>query len=67
MSHIYGDVIYMVFTNEGFLEVAIESYPEWDLNPQQLNSVLMLLLTELLGLDYISHICMYIKWKRKHV
>ena len=57
----------MVFTNEGFLEVAIESYPEWDLNPQQLNSVLMLLLTELLGLDYISHIRMYIKWERKHV
>ena len=24
---------YMVFTTEGFLEVAIESWPEWDLNP----------------------------------
>ena len=23
----------MVFTTEGFLEVAIESWPEWDLNP----------------------------------
>ena len=31
--------IYMVFTTEGFLEVAIESYPEWDLNPRPLNSV----------------------------
>ena len=28
----------MVFTAEGFLEVAIESWPEWDLNPQSLNS-----------------------------
>ena len=25
-------VIYMVFTTEGFFEVAIESWPEWDLN-----------------------------------
>ena len=23
----------MVFTTVGFLEVAIESWPEWDLNP----------------------------------
>ena len=29
----------MVFTTEGFLEVAIESWPEWDLNPQPLNSI----------------------------
>ena len=29
----------MVFTTEGFSEVAIESWPEWDLNPQPLNSV----------------------------
>ena len=26
----------MVFTTEGFLEVAIESSPEWDLNPRPL-------------------------------
>ena len=26
----------MVFTTEGFLEVAIESWPEWDLNQSQL-------------------------------
>ena len=32
----------MVFTSEGLLEVAIESRPEWDLNPQPLNSVQML-------------------------
>ena len=31
--------IYMVFTTEGFFEVAIESWPEWDLNPRSLNSV----------------------------
>ena len=24
----------MVFTTEGSLEVAIESWPDWDLNPQ---------------------------------
>ena len=29
----------MVFTTEGFLEVAIEIWPEWDLNPRPLNSV----------------------------
>ena len=29
-SYIY---IYMVFTTEGLFEVAIESWPEWDLNP----------------------------------
>ena len=29
----------MVFTAEGFLEVAIERWPEWDLNPQPLNPV----------------------------
>ena len=26
------------FTTEGFLEVAIESWPEWDLNPRPKNS-----------------------------
>ena len=31
--------IYMVFTSEGLFEVAIESWPEWDLNPRLLNSV----------------------------
>ena len=29
----------MVLIIEGFLEIAIESWPEWDLNPQPLNSV----------------------------
>ena len=29
----------MVFTTEGLLEVAIESWPECDLNPRPLNSV----------------------------
>ena len=29
----------MVFSTEGLLEAAIESWPEWDLNPRPLNSV----------------------------
>ena len=29
----------MVFTTERFLEVAIENWYEWDLNPRPLNSV----------------------------
>ena len=29
----------MCITTDGFFEVAIESWPEWDLNPQPLNSV----------------------------
>ena len=32
----------MVFRTEEFLEVAMESWPEWDLNPRPLNSVQML-------------------------
>ena len=32
----------MVSTTEGFFEVAIVSWPEWDLNPRPLNSVQML-------------------------
>ena len=32
----------MVFTTEGFFEVAIESWPELDLNHRPLNSVQML-------------------------
>ena len=36
----YGnELIHMVFTTEGILEVAIESSPEWDLNPRPLDSV----------------------------
>ena len=32
----------MVFITDRFFEVAIESWPEWNLNPQLLNSVQML-------------------------
>ena len=35
--------IYMVFTTEGFFKIAIESWPEWDLNPQPQNSVIFIL------------------------
>ena len=31
--------VYMVFTTGGFFEVAIESWPKWDLHPRPLNSV----------------------------
>ena len=31
----------MGVTTEGLFEVAIESWPEWDLNPRPLNSVQM--------------------------
>ena len=31
--------IYVAFTTEELFEVAIKSWPEWDLNPQALNSV----------------------------
>ena len=34
--------IYMTSLLKDFLEVAIESWSEWDLNPQPLNSVQML-------------------------
>ena len=37
-SYIYA-YIYMAFITEWFLEAAIESWPEWDLNPRPLNSV----------------------------
>ena len=37
--YIYIYILYMVFTTEGFLEVAIECWPEWDLNRRPLNSV----------------------------
>ena len=32
-------MVYMVFTTEGFFEIATESWPEWDLNPRPLNSI----------------------------
>ena len=44
----------MVLTTEGFLEVAIESWPEWDLNPRPLNSVQTLYPTELSGHEFNS-------------
>ena len=29
----------MIFTTEGLFDVAVESWPEWDLSPRPLNSV----------------------------
>ena len=37
----------MLFITDSFFEVAIESYPWWDLNPRLLNSVQTLEPTEL--------------------
>ena len=45
----------MVFINEGLFEVAIESWPEWDLNTRLLNSVQTLQPTELSGHEFNSH------------
>ena len=45
----------MVLTTEGFFEVAIESYPDWDLHPRPLNSVQTLSPTELSGHEFNSH------------
>ena len=45
----------MVFTAEGFFEVTIESWPEWDLNPRPLNSVQTLKPTELSGYEFNLH------------
>ena len=45
----------MVFITEGFFEVAIESWPEWDLNPRPLNSVQIYIYIYI----YI-YICIYI-------
>ena len=45
----------MIFTTERFFEVAIESWPEWDLNPQPLNSVQTLYPTELSRHEFNSH------------
>ena len=41
IEHIHN-IIYMVFSTEGFFEVAIGSWLEWDLNQWPLNSVQML-------------------------
>ena len=45
----------MVFTTEGFFEKATESCPGWDLNPQPVNFVQMLQLTELTGQEFNSY------------
>ena len=54
MSVAERTVIYMVFTSEGLFEVAIESWPEWDLNTRPLNSIHTLYPTELSGHEFNS-------------
>ena len=36
MRHIYIYIYILIFTTEGFLEAATESWPEWDLNPRKI-------------------------------
>ena len=52
---------------EVLFEVAIESWPEWNLNPLPLNSVKTLLTTKLLGHEFNSHseptLCSYSNFK----
>ena len=58
----------MVFTTKEFLEVAIERWSEWDLNPRPLNSVQTLRPTELSGHHYIykyKYIYIYIYIERE--
>ena len=47
--------MYMIFTTDGFFDVAIESWPESDLNTRPLNSVQTLQPTELSGHEFNSH------------
>ena len=39
----------MVFATEGLLEGAVDSWPQWDLNPPPLNSIQTLQPNELSG------------------
>ena len=41
----------MVFTIDGFFEVAIESWPEWDLNPRPLIYIYIYIF------DMAGHVC----------
>ena len=61
--YIYIYIIYIYYVTyillwysplKNFLEVAIESWPEWDLNLRSLNSVQMLKPTELSGHEFNS-------------
>ena len=46
----------MVFSVEGFLEVAIESWPEWDMNPRPLNPVLWFALKNIeMNIDWVTN------------
>ena len=56
----------MVFTTEELFEVAIESWPEWYLNPRSLNSIHMLYLTELSGHEFNSHLPNFVQLLQFH-
>ena len=48
----------IVFSTEGLLEIGIESWPEWDLNPKSLTSAQMLFI-------YINRVYGYVCIKNK--
>ena len=50
-----NEVIYIALTPNRFFEVAIESWPEWDLKPWPLNSIQMLYPTELSDREFNSN------------
>ena len=45
----------MVLTTDGFLELAIESWSEWNLNPRALNSIQTLKPADLSGHEFHMH------------
>ena len=52
---LWMQLVHMGFTTECFLEVAIESWSEWESNPRSMNSVQTLYPTELPGHEFNSH------------
>ena len=52
---LWMQLVHMGFTTECFLEVAIESWSEWESNPRSMNSVQTLYPTELPGHEFDLH------------
>ena len=53
----------MVFTTAGFLEVAIESWPEWDLNPRPLTTIYVYIVyTYIQYIVYVIYIYLYFRY-----
>ena len=52
---VFSGAWYAPLTTERFFEVAIESWPEWNLNPRPLNSIQMLQQNELSSHEFNLH------------